>query len=60
MKLIWDSQEMHQNCRICYQIEAGKRRIVNLQNRVERWSLEAGRWRASIEPAEDNIRFLNG
>jgi hypothetical protein len=59
MKLIWVSQEIHQKCRICYKIEAKKRRILNLQNRVERWSLEAGRWKASIELAEDNIRFLN-
>ena len=60
MKLIWVSQEMHQKYRICYKIEAKRRRILNLQNRVERWSLEAGRWKASIELADDNIRFLNG
>jgi hypothetical protein len=60
IKLIWVSQETHQKCRICYKIEAKKRRIRNLQNRVERWSLEAGRWKASMALAEDNIRFLNG
>ena len=37
-----------------------KRRILKLKDRVRRWSLEGGRWKASIEQAEDDIRIFNG
>jgi len=59
MKLIWTSQYKHQKCQICCQIEIKKRRIRRLQERMGRWGLEEGCWKASLELAEGDIRDLN-
>ena len=59
LKLIWTSQYVHRKCQICCQIEVKRRRISKLKDKIRRWSLEAERWKASIQLARDDIRDLD-
>jgi hypothetical protein len=59
LKLIWTSQYTDRKCRICCQIEAKRRRICKLEDRIAHWRCEAQLWWASIERAKDDIHDLH-
>jgi len=57
MKLVMQTYEVKDKCKLCTKIDTKKRMIRKEQDRIKRWRHESGR-RASIEKAEDEIQRL--
>jgi hypothetical protein len=57
MRLVMQTIEIGDKCRICQKIDTKKRSIRKEEEKIRRWSREHGR-RASIEKAEEDIYRL--
>jgi hypothetical protein len=57
MRLVMQTIEIAEKCRICQKIDTKKRSIRKEEDKIKRWKKETGR-RASIEKAEEDISRL--
>ena len=57
MRLVMQTIEIGDKCRICQKIDTKKRSIRKEEEKIKRWNRESGR-RASIEKAEEDIYRL--
>ena len=57
MRLVMETIEIGDKCRICRRIDTKKRSIRKEEEKIKKWNRESGQ-RASIEKAEENIYYL--
>ena len=59
MKLVMQTYQLKDKCRICLKIEIKSRRMEAEIDRIRRWKREGGKFKASIEKSEHIIRDLD-
>lgn len=58
MKMIFATYQLPQKCTACEKIEKKKRRREKALSDIARWQRDGGKFRASIEKAQDDVRQL--
>ena len=58
MKLIMQTVDVPQDCKICEKIKIKRRRQQSEAERIARWAREPHKYRASIEKARDTVQEL--
>lgn len=58
LKLVYDTNYMPGNCKLCDQIEKKERRYNKMAQDVERWKREGNR-KATIEKTEDDMQEVH-
>src|SRR5277367_1978043 len=59
MKLVMQTYEIQQKCKICEKIDTKRRRLANEQDRIHRWAREHSRYDQSIEKSREIIAALD-
>lgn len=59
MKMIYVTYQLPEKCTACEKIEKKKRRREKAISDIQRWQRDGGKFRASIEKAQDDVRQLD-
>lgn len=58
MKMVYQTIPLPDKCKLCLKIEAKQRRLLKHKDDYQRWAREPSRYRASMEKAIEEMRFI--